>query len=939
MAEIGSEVEELRQKLKEAKKSEKQVKKDKRNKEREQKKTASLQKRKDMQEEKLRKKEDRLQAQKAKREAAVRFHEQEAEERSLRKNLVMQKEDEPEKQLSSAKPLNNVKPEQMEELVKDLDILPVTWAFSYLPISQIRNGVIKTKDERYLRMIEILPINFLLRSASEKRNIIYSFAAYLKIAPPNLQFKVLSKKADIKDYIEKIRKEAEQEPDERCRILQEDYAKLLTQLGTREAITRRFFLIFEYPLSGTKSVNERDMFLYLQSAVQTAKKYLAMCGNVVLEHKNETRFCVEVLYQLLNRDTSLKESLDERIKKVRNHYILENGKESVAKIPVTELVAPDTINFKSYKYVILDGVYHAYLYIPSGRYRSRVPAGWLSLLINAGEGIDIDLFFFCQDKNRSMERIGRRIRLNRSKIKDTFDSNSDFDSLSESIQAGYYLKRGLSGSEEFYYMSTLITVTGHSAREVEWRSKEMMKLLNSQDIGICKCLFGEEQGFLSSLPLLCLDKKIYERSKRNVLTSGAAACYPFTAYEMSDKDGILMGVNKANSSLVLVDIFNTSVYKNANMVIFGTSGSGKTFTMQLMALRMRRKNIQVFIIAPDKGHEFARACNNIGGTFIQISPASSNCINVMEIRQSDKATSELLDGYVSERSELAVKIQSLHIFFSLLVPDMTHEEKQLLDEAMVICYQEKGITHDNQSLFDPMCPGCYREMPILGDLQEVLLRKEECKRLANILNRLVNGSAASFNQQTNVDLNNKYVVLDISELSGDLLIGMFVALDYVWSRTKEDRTREKAIFIDEAWKLLSSNELAADYIQEIYKTIRAYGGAAISASQDLVDYYNLNGGKIGRGILSNAKTKIILNLEVAEAELIQKELDLSEAETNSIIHFERGCGLISTNSNNLVVEFKASQLEKDLITTDRRDLQKLKSRIQKYGESAYGNTE
>ena len=691
------------------------MKKDKRNKEREQKKTASLQKRKDMQEEKLRKKEDRLQAQKAKREAAVRFHEQEAEERSLRKNLVMQKEDEPEKQLSSAKPLNNVKPEQMEELVKDLDILPVTWAFSYLPISQIRNGVIKTKDERYLRMIEILPINFLLRSASEKRNIIYSFAAYLKIAPPNLQFKVLSKKADIKDYIEKIRKEAEQEPDERCRILQEDYAKLLTQLGTREAITRRFFLIFEYPLSGTKSVNERDMFLYLQSAVQTAKKYLAMCGNVVLEHKNETRFCVEVLYQLLNRDTSLKESLDERIKKVRNHYILENGKESVAKIPVTELVAPDTINFKSYKYVILDGVYHAYLYIPSGRYRSRVPAGWLSLLINAGEGIDIDLFFFCQDKNKSMERIGRRIRLNRSKIKDTFDSNSDFDSLSESIQAGYYLKRGLSGSEEFYYMSTLITVTGHSAREVEWRSKEMMKLLNSQDIGICKCLFGEEQGFLSSLPLLCLDKKIYERSKRNVLTSGAAACYPFTAYEMSDKDGILMGVNKANSSLVLVDIFNTSVYKNANMVIFGTSGSGKTFTMQLMALRMRRKNIQVFIIAPDKGHEFARACNNIGGTFIQISPASSNCINVMEIRQSDKATSELLDGYVSERSELAVKIQSLHIFFSLLVPDMTHEEKQLLDEAMVICYQEKGITHDNQSLFDPMCPGCYREFPIVKD--------------------------------------------------------------------------------------------------------------------------------------------------------------------------------------------------------------------------------
>lgn len=367
VAEIGSEVEELKRKLKEAKKSEKLEKREKRQQERERKNTARLQKRQDVQEEKLRKKEDRLQAQKEKREAVARFHEQEAEERSLRKNLAVQTEEETvkEKQPIPVKDTEPVETKGREENAGDLDILPVTWASSYLPISQIKNGVIQTKDERYIKIIEILPINFLLRSAPEKRNIIYSFASYLKIAPPNLQFKILSKKADIKDYIEKIRREAEQEPDERCRILQEDYTKLLTQLGTREAITRRFFLIFEYPLSGTKSVNERDMFLYLQSAVQTAKKYLAMCGNVVLEHKNETRFCVEVFYQLLNRDTCLKTTLDERIEKVRNHYILENGKESVAKIPVTELIAPDSLNFKSYKYVILDGIYHAYLYIPS----------------------------------------------------------------------------------------------------------------------------------------------------------------------------------------------------------------------------------------------------------------------------------------------------------------------------------------------------------------------------------------------------------------------------------------------------------------------------------------------------------------------------------------------------------------------------------------------
>ena len=308
----------------------------------------------------------------------------------------------------------------------------------------------------------------------------------------------------------------------------------------------------------------------------------------------------------------------------------------------------------------------------------------------------------------------------------------------------------------------------------------------------------------------------------------------------------------------------------------------------------------------------------------------------MEIRPADMETRDLLDGYTSERSELASKIQSLHIFFSLLIPDMSHEEKQLLDGAMVTCYQEKGITHDNLSLTDPEHPGKYKKMPILGDLHEVLMRKEECRRMANILNRLVSGSASSFNQQTNVDLENKYVGLDISELSGDLLLGMFVALDFVWTKTKEDRTVEKAVFVDEAWKLLMSNDLAGEYLIEIFKTIRAYGGSAICATQDLADCFAVRDGKLGRGILSNSKTKIVLNMEVSEAERIQEELDLSEAETNSIIHFERGNGLISTNNNNLIVEFKASALEKDLITTDRKDLQELKDRIRKYGTDAYG---
>lgn len=460
----------------------------------------------------------------------------------------------------------------------------------------------------------------------------------------------------------------------------------------------------------------------------------------------------------------------------------------------------------------------------------------------------------------------------------------------------------------------------------------MKKLLLSQDMDVCTCHFREEQAFCSALPLVSLEKGLFERGKRNLLTGGAASCYPFTSFEMCDDNGILLGVNKYNSSLIIVDIFNSAIYKNANMAILGTSGAGKTFTMQLMALRMRRKNIPIFIVAPLKGHEFHRACANVGGEFIQISPASPHCINVMEIRRVDRSVSELLDGPGIQLSELAAKIQQLHIFFSLLIPDMSHEERQLLDEALIRTYNAKGITHDNASLEDPSNPGQYREMPVLGDLHEILKASPETTRMAHILNRLVHGSASTFNKQTNVRLDNKYTVLDISSLTGDLLtVGMFVALDFVWDRAKADRTEEKAIFIDECWQLLSGagatgTRLAGDFILEIFKTIRGYGGSAICASQDLNDFFNLDEGRFGKGIINNSKTKIILNLEDDEAERVQDTLHLSDAETMEVTHFERGNGLISTNNNNIMVEFKASPLEKDLITTDRRELREILER-------------
>ena len=812
----------------------------------------------------------------------------------------------------------------------------------YLPIEKVENGIIYTKDHRFVKVVEVVPINFMLRSAREQRNIIYSFVSYLKISPIKLQIKVLTRRADINRHLDTVRQEMAHEENEQCRLMQEDYLNFVQQVGSREAVTRRFFLIFEYePWANTRRSEQEDEAIQsLQSAVHTASNYLRQCGNEVIVPENEDEFTVDVLYNLLCRNESAVKPLSVRAQEVVAQYMEQGRENEIDHIPAAEFAAPRSIDFSHGRYICIDGLYYAYLLIPSDGYKTQVPAGWLSLIVNAGDGIDMDMFLARQPKERIIQRVGQQLRINRSKIKDASDTNTDFDDIDGAIRSGYFLKEGLANNEDFYYLNLLITVTAPSVEDLEWKVSEMKKLLLSQDMNVSACHFREEQAFLSALPLVSMEKGLYERGKRNLLTGGAASCYPFTSFEMCDDNGILLGVNKYNSSLIIVDIFNSAIYKNANMAILGTSGAGKTFTMQLMALRMRRKNIPVFIIAPLKGHEFHRACANVGGEFIQISPASPHCINVMEIRKVDRSVNEMLDGPGIQLSELAAKIQQLHIFFSLLIPDMSHEERQLLDEALIRTYNAKGITHDNASLEDPANPVCYREMPVLGDLYEILKAAPETIRMAHILNRLVNGSASTFNKQTNVRLDNKYTVLDISSLTGDLLtVGMFVALDFVWDRAKADRTEEKAIFIDECWQLLSGagatgTRLAGDFVLEIFKTIRGYGGSAVCASQDLNDFFNLDEGRFGKGIINNSKTKIILNLEDDEAERVQETLHLSDAETMEVTHFERGNGLISTNNNNIMVEFKASPLEKDLITTDRRELREILERKRREQESA-----
>lgn len=326
-------------------------------------------------------------------------------------------------------------------------------AEDFIPVRDIRNGIIETTDGRYLRVIEVEPINFLLRNISEQKNIVASFASWMKISPVKVQIKVLTKKADIGKHLNTIEREMEAEDNPKCRDLQLDYYHLIQTIGSREAITRRFLVIFEYEAVTNRKPEYAEIVSALETAVQTARQYFLHCDNAVVAHEDENIFLMEVLYTIFNRATC---EVKPGEKRVRELQAARKDTDISVPVPLKSVLAPESIDLTRGSYVVMDGVYHAYLIVPSDGYNPRVVAGWTSILVNAGEGIDVDFFFSREPKERIQAKLGQQIRINRSRLKDTSDTNTDFDDFESAIRSGYFLKEGLANYEDFYYLEKLM---------------------------------------------------------------------------------------------------------------------------------------------------------------------------------------------------------------------------------------------------------------------------------------------------------------------------------------------------------------------------------------------------------------------------------------------------------------------------------------------------
>lgn len=342
-------------------------------------------------------------------------------------------------------------------------------------------------------------------------------------------------------------------------------------------------------------------------------------------------------------------------------------------------------------------------------------------------------------------------------------------------------------------------------------------------------------------------------------------------------------------------------------VFLGQVAPGKSFYIKTLILRYRILGIEQYIIDPDR--EYTNICENLEGTLIKLGPSSETYINIFDIRQES-----IEEG---EKGYLANKIGKLIGFFNLIFGQIDEEEKAMLEDKIIELYKLKNITFNNKTLFNKNKKFKEsKDMPILQEFYELLEKDEKTKIFQRKLIPFIKGSLNFFNHYTNIELNKKIIVADIYELGEEnLKYGMYLFTELFWDKIKKDRKKQKAIYLDEIWRLIgvTSNKEVASFIYKIFKTIRKYGGSGVAITQDISDLFSLENGNYGKSILNNTSIKTFFSLEEENIKVLEKYTNLSEKEKIEIKSLKRGECLMFVGENHILVKIETSSLEKQII--------------------------
>ena len=560
---------------------------------------------------------------------------------------------------------------------------------------------------------------------------------------------------------------------------------------------------------------------------------------------------------------------------------------------VKDIIAPEAIEV-DFSDVKINDTYYRTLFVAS--YPRFVNANWLSPLINFPHSLSISMFIYPVDGKGVIEDLRRKIAEMEAELQGDIQRGRiiNIDTQVKLEDARSLQEQLAKGAERFFQFGLYLTIRDDKKDVLDKVTNHIKSTLGALLIVAKTASLQIEDGFKTTLPT-GLDKL---KINRNMDTTSLATTFPFTSSELTANEGIMYGINEHNDSLVVFDRFTL---ENANMVVFAKSGSGKSYAVKLEILRSLLFDTEVIVIDPED--EYRKLASTVGGTYIDFSFTSPNRINPFELPQMAEP----------DENELAMKIISLHSLLKIMLGDVSAQEEALLDRALVMTYQMKGITRD---------PVTHKnEPPLMEDLYKSLIGMEEAvaRGLADRLEKYVKGSFQGiFSQKSNVDFGKQLTVFGIKNLQDELRPpAIFIILDYIWTKVKRDLKR-RLLVVDEAWYLMKSED-SATFLYGIAKRARKYFLGLTTITQDVEDFLKDDHGK---AIVSNASIQVLMKQSTSAIEKLAQVFYLSQGERHLLLTAEVGEALFFAGQNHVAMRVVASPEEHGLITTDPRELLK-----------------
>lgn len=566
-----------------------------------------------------------------------------------------------------------------------------------------------------------------------------------------------------------------------------------------------------------------------------------------------------------------------------------------AALELADVIAPSAIGVSPRSLNVSGKIARTFFVVAYPRYLTE---SWLEPILDLEKVFDISIFIHPINTADVLKKFQKKVAEVQSQMTTREEKGFVRD---PQLEAAYHsledLRDKLQQAEErLFDVGLYVTIYGDTEQELDKTETDIRSILDSRLVYVKPALYQQEQGFRSTVPLGNDELKVHSKFNSEPL----ATFFPFTSFDLTSDNGILYGINRHNSSLVLFDRFSL---ENYNSVTFATSGSGKSYAAKLEILRSLMFGAEVIVIDPEREYEYLAEAT--GGRFFDISLSSPHHINPFDLPEllADETPEEVLRSHV-------INLVGL---FRIMLSGLTPEEDAIIDRAIMETYALKDITpHASWSGLEP---------PLLSDLEMILSGMEGSESLVQRLSKYTHGTWEGFmNRPTNVDITQHFIVFSLRDMEDELkTIAMYIITHHIWSAIRRT-LKKRLLVIDEAWWMMKSEDTAS-FLFGIAKRGRKYFLGLSTITQDVNDFLN---SPYGVPMLTNSSMQLLMKQSPTTIDSVQKAFNLTDEEKFILLESGVGEGIFFAGLKHVAIKVRASYTEDQIITSDPSQLLAIK---------------